>query len=255
MKATLVVAIAALLLLVAHWTDSQQPELSDKALAGRALFNDASLGGTIHPGKNTGLSCAMCHADFDEKARPDGLIRAGHSVVGVPSRLSAKGGMLQGDAFHRSAGGSGFCAAHFLQKIPADKVDAMASLTPEQAEAFMAYFTEISLGKQGPEFTMQMLSKEEAQTEAAKIAELEGDAEEGWKLFNAACNVCHLTGTKRSAGPALVTRRATDKEYRTRVADYVRGGGSLMPFFAEDRLSDQQVADIVEFVVTLSQRR
>ena len=49
----------------------------------------------------------IVNADFDETEKPDGLIRAGHSVIGVPKRGSAKGGMISGANFARAAGGGG----------------------------------------------------------------------------------------------------------------------------------------------------
>ena len=66
-------------ILLAH---AQMSQMSDKAKLGRELFHDPTFKGTIKPGNRsgyaTGLSCANCHADFDEIANPDGLIRAGH---------------------------------------------------------------------------------------------------------------------------------------------------------------------------------
>ena len=54
-----------------------QAQMSDKAQLGRELFHDPTFKGTIDPSKATGLTCANCHADFDETANPDGVIRAG----------------------------------------------------------------------------------------------------------------------------------------------------------------------------------
>ena len=80
---------------------------------------------------------------------PDGRIRAGHSIVGVPHRGTAKGGMITADIFARAAGGGGFCYQHFLQKIPSDKVDPTA-IPEEQAAALMAYFEHVSGDNKGP---------------------------------------------------------------------------------------------------------
>ena len=100
-------SVAVLLIAsIVFFTQAQQ--MSDKAQLGRELFHDPTFKGTLSPtGKKaaTGLSCANCHADFDETEKPDGLIRAGHSVIGVPKRGSAKGGMIAGANFARAAGG------------------------------------------------------------------------------------------------------------------------------------------------------
>ena len=132
-----------------------------QAQLGRELFHDPTFKGTIKPGKTgkgyaTGLACANCHADFDDTANPDGVIRAGHSMVGVPHRGQAKGGMISADIFERAAGGGGFCYQHFLQRIPGAEVDPTA-IPEEHAEALMAYFREISGDNKGPQFEIAML--------------------------------------------------------------------------------------------------
>ena len=227
-------------------------EMSEKAKMGRELFSDPSFGGTLDPAKVSGLSCSDCHADFDEATNPDGRIRAGHSIVGVPHRGTAKGGMITADIFARAAGGGGFCYQHFLQKIPSNKVDPTA-IPEEQAEALMAYFGHVSGDNKGPQFQITMLDKDAASAAADKIIAMKGDVQRGWKLYAQACNVCHPTATKPGIGSQLVKRRPPrDLEKRKhQIAAYVRKGGFTMPFFSEDRLSDQEIADIVAFIAKL----
>ena len=227
-------------------------EMSEKAQMGRELFSDPSFGGTLDPAKASGMSCSDCHADFDEAATPDGRIRAGHSIVGVPHRVEAKGGMITAEMFARTAGGGGFCYQHFLQKIPSNKVDPTA-IPEDQAEALMAYFEYVSGDNKGPEFQISMLDKDAASAAAEKIIAMEGDAQRGWKLYGQACNVCHPTAKKPGIGSQLVKRRPPrDLEKRKhQIATYVRKGGFIMPHFAEDRLSNQDIADIVAFIAKL----
>ena len=224
-------------------------QMSDKAKMGRELFYDPSFGGTLEPTVVSGLSCANCHADFDETKNPDGKIRAGHSIVGVPQRGEAKGGMIKGADFRRAAGGGGFCYEHFLKRVPGDKVNPTA-IPEEQAEALMAYFEHVSGDNKGPKFQIKMLDKDAANAEADKIVAMTGDAKKGWKLFSRTCHDCHPTAKKPGIGPQLVRRRApTDINKRLhKLASYTRKGGSVMPFFSEDRLSDQDLADILAFI-------
>ena len=231
-------------------------EMSEKAKMGRKLFSDPSFGGTLDPAKVSGMSCSDCHADFDEATNPDGRIRAGHSIVGVPHRGTAKGGMITADMFARAAGGGGFCYQHFLQKVPSDKVDPIA-IPEEQAAALMAYFKHVSGDDKGPEFQIAMLDKDAASAAADKIMEMEGDPQRGWKLYGQACNVCHPTAKKPGIGSQLVKRRPPrDLEKRKyQIATYVRKGGFVMPFFAGDRLSDQDIADIVAFIAKLVEEK
>ncbi|MYC77858.1 cytochrome c [Candidatus Poribacteria bacterium] len=230
-----------------------QAQMSDKAQLGRELFHDPTFKGTIKPGNRqgyaTGLSCANCHADFDETANPDGLIRAGHSVVGVPHRGEAKGGMIKEADFARAAGGGGFCYEHFLQRVPHDKVNPTA-IPAEHAEALMAYFETISGDNKGPEFEIAMLDNDGKKAAGEKIGGMSGDSSKGWELFGRACIVCHPAANKGGIGPQLVRSRAPRDIDKTMVrwATKIRGGGSLMPFYAPDILSDQDIADILAFL-------
>ncbi|MCY3740587.1 MAG: cytochrome c [Candidatus Poribacteria bacterium] len=228
-------------------------QMSDKAQLGRELFHDPTFKGTIKPGKTkghaTGLTCANCHADFDDTANPDGVIRAGHSVVGVPHRGQAKGGMISAENFARAAGGGGFCYQHFLQRIPGTEVNPTA-IPEEHAEALMAYFEAISGDNKGPQFEMAMLDDDAKKAAGEKLAAMSGDAENGWQLFGRACVVCHPTPYKAGIGPQLIRTRPPRNIDATLVrwATKIRGGGVLMPFYAPDILSDQQVADLLAFL-------
>ncbi len=230
-------------------------QLSEKAQLGRELFHDPTFKGTIPANapagqkKATGLTCANCHADFDDKANPDGVIRAGHSIVGVPHRGEAKGGMIKSADFARAAGGGGFCYEHFLQGVAHDKVNPTA-IPAEYAEALMAYFEAISGDNKGPQFTMEMLDSDAKKAAGEKIAGMAGDTKKGWELFGRACVTCHPTVRKGGIGPQLVRSRAPRDIDKTMVrwATKIRGGGSLMPFYASDILSDQNIADIIAFL-------
>ena len=224
-------------------------QMSDKSQLGRELFHDPTFKGTIDPSKATGLTCANCHADFDETENPDGVIRAGHSVVGVPHRGEAKGGMITGADFARAAGGGGFCYEHFLQRVPGDKVNPTA-IPAEHAEALMAYFETISGDNKGPEFEIAMLDDDAKKAAGEKIVAMNGDASKGWQLFGRACVTCHPSAKKAGIGPQLVRSRAPRNidATMTRWATKIRGGGSLMPFYAPDILSDQDIADIIAFL-------
>ena len=226
-----------------------QAEISEQAQLGRELFYDPSFGGTLNPKKISGLACADCHADFDEDANPDGKIRAGHSIIGVPQRGAAKGGMIKADTFRRAAGGGGFCYQHFLQRVPSNKVDPIA-IPEEQAEALMAYFEHVSGENKGPQFEFKKLDKEAALATAEKIVAMKGDAKKGWKLYSRACNYCHPTARKAGVGSQLIRRKPPSNIQKQlhKYAAKIRGGGFIMPFYSEDRLSDKDVADIIAFL-------
>ena len=230
-------------------TPLAQAEISEQAQLGRELFYDPSFGGTLNPKKISGLACADCHADFDEEANPDGKIRAGHSIIGVPQRGEAKGWRIKADIFRRAAGGGGYCYQRFLQRVPDNKVDSTA-IPEEQAEALMAYFEHVSGENKGPHFEFQKLDKEGAKEAADKIVAMKGDAKKGWKLYSRACNDCHPTARKAGIGSQLIRRKPPSNVPKQlhKYAAKIRGGGFIMPFYSEDRLSDQDIADIIAFL-------
>jgi mono/diheme cytochrome c family protein len=90
-------------------------------------------------------------------------------------------------------------------------------------------------------------------------AELEGgDAEAGREFFNGACSVCHgqdAEGTERA--PSLDGRRL-DADYvaeRVRLsgdrdsAIYFGLTGGRMPFWSADRISDDELRDVIAYVI------
>ena len=239
-----------------------QAEISEQAKLGRHLFYDPSFGGSVDPRKATGFSCASCHADFDESKNRDGLIRSGHSIIGVPNRKESQWEKVTPGLFQRTAGGAGVCYQQFLQAIPAKKVDPVA-IPEDQAKALMAYFDYITQKVSppqpefaGPEFTYGPLSREEARTEGDNILKLDGDKNRGWKLYGRSCANCHAGPKKRGIGSQLVRSRTPNIQARLhKIASYVRQGGYLMPAIGKDKLSDQDMADIVAFLEQIIQAK
>ena len=60
------------------WPADAQPRATSSE--GRKLFNSPAT-------STNGLSCANCHAHFDESKLNDGLIRAGHSLYSAARML------------------------------------------------------------------------------------------------------------------------------------------------------------------------
>ena len=130
-----------------------------------------------------------------------------------------------------------------------DKVNPTA-IPAEHAQALMAYFEVISGDNKGPEFEIAMLDTDAQKKAGEEIAAMSGDASKGWQLFGRTCVTCHPSAKKAGIGPQLVRSRAPRDIDATmaRWAGKVRGGGSLMPFYALDILSDQDIADIIAFL-------
>ncbi|MBP97168.1 hypothetical protein CMK18_14535 [Candidatus Poribacteria bacterium] len=234
-------------------------EMPELAKLGRQLFYDPSFGGSVDPKKATGFSCTTCHADFKESEYSDGLIRSGNSIVGVTRRQKSQWKEIQPNQLLRSAGGAGVCYQRFLQGIPAKKVNPIA--IPEQkAEALMAYFDYVTRKAQVGEteqVSYNPLSRTEAQAAADKILKLDGDADKGWKLYGKSCAGCHSGPKKRGIGTQLVrSRPPSNLEARLhKIASYTRQGGYLMPALGTGKLSDQDLANIIEFLRDITEAK
>ena len=245
-----------LILFLTFFETSAKSEIFPQAKLGRELFYDPSFGGTIDPNKASGMSCATCHADFDEEQEPDGQIRTGHSIIGVRDRGKSQWAKVTSDMFERAAGGAGFCYQRFLQRIPERKID--PSAIPEaQAEALMAYFDYMSVGKKSPEVKLQSISKDASKIAANQILKINGNAKNGWKFYARACANCHAKPKKGGIGPQMVKSRppANLQKRLHKIASYVRAGGYTMPAIGEEKLSDQALADILAFISSLNKRQ
>ena len=163
------------------------------------------------PLKATGLAWSSCHADFEEKGKSDGLIRCGHTIVGVVNRQKSQWKQVTPETYQRTAGGAGGCYQQYLQAIPPSAVDPLA-IPESQAKALIAYFDCVtkqeasSAGYAGPKFTYAPLAPEEAKLAAQKIMKLNGDRglEIVWSIL---CHLPFWSQEGRGLGTRLVRAR------------------------------------------------
>ena len=179
------------------------------------------------------FACATCHA-LSEPA-PDGIRRPGHPIGDAANRPSFKLGELR-DAVN-SCRVEWMAAPAFSEDDPRwlsllDYLEALAGDTEPPALSYTIVDPPSNLDG--------------------------GDAMEGRALFNGACVVCHgtdATGTER--GPtlrgSLLDAETVAQRVRTsgarESAVYEGLTGGRMPFWAADRLSDDELRDLVAFVL------
>lgn len=222
----------------------EEPEvITGTADAGRRLFYSAALG-------TNGLSCANCHADFDESAQADGLIRAGHSLYGAASRPNWWGREAdKANPYPNIGAAAAVCVEHF-QRQP-DRLSA------QQLVDLRAYLRYINRKQQRE--TLVLTSGADRTGEYLGFDE--GNRIRGRELFYATCHTCH-PNAKSGIGPALPIDR--DPAYyakKVREGDglgaqiggldpnaYDAASGMFMPFFAVDRLSNNQLSDIIAYI-------
>lgn len=209
---------------------------------GRALFDSRELS----PSELNRFACSTCHAA--ETASSTRRL-PGAALAGATRRETFWGGQENDLLLAIEA-----CRRHFMRAVeplPRDSV---------QAEALYAFLQSLEPGDAEPvPFTV-----------VRAIADVpRGDAARGGELYTAACGGCH--GRART-GQGRLTRLApvlpddtldvhpdyTVQEVRlvfiekTRHGPFLGYGGSMPPFSAE-RLADDELGDILEFLDVLGQ--
>jgi len=188
-----------------------------------------------HADGNT-FACASCHA-LEEPA-PDAIRRPGHPIGDAANRPSFKNGQL--DAL--------------LDAVNSCRVEWMgaAAFSEDDARwlALFEYLSEAAGDSAAPPLSYEIVSPP---------SELGGgDEMAGQALFNASCIVCHgadAVGTERA--PVLVgsllDAETIGRRVRTSGVEdspiYEGLTGGRMPFWAQDRLSDDELVDLVAFVL------
>lgn len=208
---------------------------------GAAVFQDPTISGT----SLNSYTCATCH---EAGAADPSRIRTGASLVGVTQRSSYWGGQ----------------ELDLLRAINACSYYFMLRTTPftaedEEAKALYAYLDSISQGAEGAD--AQPFSV------VVTIADLPaGDSKRGQDLYGRACAYCHgpiHTGKGRliPRSPILPEQTLeqhplgeyTADEQRLVFVEKVRHGGFVtysgeMPPFSTEKLSDADLADILQYL-------
>jgi len=222
----------------------EEPEvITGKADAGRRLFYSAALG-------TNGLSCAHCHADFDEGAQDDGLIRAGHSLYGAASRPNWWGrDPAKPDPYPNIGAAAAVCVEHFMRQP--DRLNA------QQLVDLRAYLRFINRKQQRESLVLSS----GADRTGEYLGYDAGNRLRGRELFYATCHSCH-PNARSGIGSALpLDREPAFYARKVREGDglgaqiggldpnaYNPASGQFMPFFAVDRLSNDQLSDIIAYI-------
>ncbi len=189
-----------------------------------------------HVDGNT-FACSTCHAITEPAG--DGFIRPGHPIGDAAARPSYKNGAV----------------ADFRAAVNSCRVEWMNAPAYEEDDENWVMLRDF-LSSQAPE-TAEALTFEIQPAPTA--AELEGgDMEAGKEFFNTSCVVCHgvdAAGTERAPSLSgefldaeLIGRRVrTSGKTTSTTYDGLTGG--VMPFWAADRISDEQLQDVVAFLL------
>ena len=189
-----------------------------------------------HDDGNTTFACTTCHALEEPPA--NGMRRAGHQIGDAANRPSYKNGQLLD---FREAVNT--CRVEWMLATPFAPNDARwASLA--------GYLGEQAGGGEAPELSFEIVQPP---------PNLDGgDPMAGQELFNSSCVGCHgvdAIGTTRapSLTGALLSAETVARRIRTsgtvNSSVYEDLTGGTMPFWAADRLTGEEVLDLVAFVL------
>ncbi len=193
------------------------------------------------------FACVHCHA-LTEPAT-DGFDRPGHLIGDALRRPSYKNGLLP----------------NFLDAANTCLNVWMTVPTPwtEETEEFIALrdFLENQDTGEGTASTIPF-AKSEPITFATDNSDVTGDPTAGQEKFNSSCAICHgenALGTERAPqlagrynfnGSANLIARKVRLSGPTDHSIYQgESVGGVMPFWAEDRISDNELEDVIAFVV------
>jgi thiosulfate dehydrogenase len=245
-KARATIALAALgaasALLAAACPNDPKVVTKSAAEHGVALFADPSISGT----KYNQMSCETCH---DIHAGDSGLVKPGAPLAGALERPTYWGGQVD-----TLLGSIDACLYYHMLKNDPWLGD------EDEAQAIYAYLEEAEAEasdeeKQAVPFTI-----------GAVAVPASGDAKHGKKLYEVSCQLCH--GAKSTAegrtvdvAPVLPDQTLkvhappdyTDSDRRLVFVEKTRHGGFLgyggqMPPFSVEELSDQDLADILQYL-------
>lgn len=217
--------------------DDAQPVTIPAAVHGRALAADPGLS----PSEFNVFSCTTCHSI----SPAEGAVAS--TLYGAIDRESWWGGTIPS-----LIGAVDFCYVYFMRGFP--------SLDPasEDVRALYEWLRTLSTGAPLPTRAMTIV---EAVYDPSET--LESDATRGEAVYDRACRVCHgapSTGAGR-LGPNVVIIPEASVEFaqdnniplRLVLAEKVRHGqffgvGGNMPLWPLERMSDQELADLLEYL-------
>lgn len=212
-----------------------------KARKGAEIFHSREFGAVP-------IACADCHTVSVKKSDDlNGMILAGHSLISAHLRSSGWNGEFTGDTLQRVAMGAAKCAS--IYQLRSEELE--DALRNAEANALMEFFKAITSDSARIQFEWTAVTypddpnfdRKKFNTAIDRILSLQGNSQRGELMYKRACNLCHPNGDE-GIGESL---RKSSKEDKA-VARIIRAGKGHMPFFSMDKLSDQDVSDIIVFL-------
>ncbi len=211
--------------------EAQIESLQDLGRSGSAVFTEvASTASTF--------TCSTCHAITESEGfAADGFRRPGHPLLNAPQRPDFKNGELE-----TLLEAVNICRTEWMNTTAWNESD-------QEWLNLLNWLNDQSTVNTAEPVISDVLSPP---------ADLSGgDIEAGLELMNTRCVVCHGENGEGTERAPKINGLGLDAEYigrrvrtsgRSDSAAYVGLTGGVMPFWAADRLSDGELADIVAYL-------
>lgn len=228
-------------------TSASQKKETSETVKEKTESKNSSTG--TSPGKelfymksaSNNIACADCHSDGSNTSNP--MTKYFSDIRGADKRTSTYHGKFKGEEVKKTAGGATICWENYLKmKTP---------LTDEQIKNLNDYYASIPSPDSKTEIvytTIALPEKNKAKLKEAQklISELTADPVKGEEKFKSTCGSCH--------GENATVKKVPDifDEFEGNVKSIVfnvRFGDGAMPFFNEEKLSNQDLADIAAYIM------
>ena len=192
--------------------------------------------------KETNLKCADCHSDGTNDANP--LTKFYSSIKGAHKRTSVLSGLYIGNEVLKNASGASYCWKTFLKYEE--------PLTDTQINSLIAFYESVSRGDEPQEIKYQSIAlpkpdKVKLKEDQGLISQLKGDINKGENIYNNACKYCHGDDSKIKKVPSLL--KDFDGNMKS-IAYHIRIGVKIMPFYSYEKMNNQDIADVTEFIMS-----
>lgn len=204
---------------------------SDLSSKGKEIFYQQS--------NLTGLKCADCHSDGTNTQNTN--TKYFSNVIGANKRTKVFNGMFTGEDVKKNAAGGKYCWDTFLKMG--------REISQEEIDALNSYFNSLSKGdEKNDEYTTIAVptpDKAKLKDDQTKIAGMTPNIQNGEKVFKETCGFCHGGKTVKRV-PSLFEEFEGNLKS---IVYHIRMGAKFMPFYTYEKISDQDAADITEYIM------
>lgn len=187
----------------------------------------------------TGLKCADCHSDGTNADNPNTMYFS--DVIGASKRISVYSGTITGDEVKKKGAGATVCWETYLKMG--------RPITAEEIEALNAYYESLKGDVKDSKYTTIALptqNKAKMKEDLLKIEGMTANLQNGEKKFKETCGFCHGGKTVKRV-PSLF-----DEDFEGNLKSivyHIRFGAKFMPFYSYEKISDQDAADIADYIL------